>query len=109
MKLRDYQESVVQELREGFRSGHLRQILALATGSGKTVVASHLIGTAASKGHKSLFVVDRIELVDQAAQHLHQMGLSVGILQGENTNYSGADDVVVASMKGDIIFSQNQV
>jgi superfamily II DNA or RNA helicase len=87
MQLRDYQERVIHELRDGFRAGHRRQILALATGSGKTVVAAHLIRNAAAKGHKSLFVVDRIELVDQAASHLHKIGLKVGIMQGENTAY----------------------
>ncbi len=34
--------------------------------------------------HKSLFTVDRIELVDQAINHLSSMGLQVGVYQGEN-------------------------
>lgn len=99
MKLRDYQERVIHELRDGFRSGHMRQILALATGSGKTVVASHLIHNAARKGHKSLFIVDRVELIEQAVTHLDAMGLRVGVLQGENTFYTGKDDAVVASIQ----------
>ncbi|WP_442871402.1 DEAD/DEAH box helicase family protein [Candidatus Thiodiazotropha sp. CDECU1] len=41
--LRPFQEAVIDELRSGFIQSHKRQLLALATGSGKTVVASHLI------------------------------------------------------------------
>ena len=62
-----FQEQVIQELRQGYKQGHKRQMLALATGGGKTVAAAHLIHSAAQKGRTSLFIVDRIELVEQAA------------------------------------------
>ncbi|MCU7866291.1 MAG: DEAD/DEAH box helicase family protein, partial [Candidatus Thiodiazotropha sp. (ex Lucinoma borealis)] len=47
--LRPFQETVIDELRTGFIQGHKRKLLALATGAGKTVVASHLIHRAAEK------------------------------------------------------------
>lgn len=97
--LRPFQETVIDELRTGLIQGNKRQLLALATGAGKTVVASHLIHKAAEKGNKSLFIVDRIELVCQAIKHLSEIGLKVGIYQGENTLVRSSDEVVVASIQ----------
>ena len=94
-----HQQQIIEALRRGYRDGHRCQMLALATGGGKTVIASHLIHGAAQKGNRSMFVVDRIELVDQAARHLRQIGLKVGILQGDNTRRRRDDEVVVASIQ----------
>lgn len=97
--LRPFQETAINELRAGLMQGHKRQLLALATGAGKTVVASHLIHRAAQNDHKSLFIVDRLELVDQAVNHLSAIGLQVGVYQGENTMVRASDEVVVASIQ----------
>lgn len=83
--LRPYQINDINLLRKAYREGHRRIMYALPTGGGKTVVASELIRSAAGKGHKSLLIVDRIELVSQTRKHLHAMGLKTGVLQGENT------------------------
>ncbi len=99
LELYHFQAEMIDQLRSGLRAGHKRQILAAATGAGKTVVASAMIHAAAAKGNRALFVVDRIELVGQAARHLTGMGLRVGILQGENTCLSPDDEVVVASIQ----------
>ena len=48
--LRPYQQRVVDELRDGIAAGHKRQILALRTGGGKTVIAGWIIASAADKG-----------------------------------------------------------
>lgn len=97
--LRDYQEKVIDDLRQGLIQGHLRQILASSTGSGKTVMIANVIHRASQKGNKTLFIVDRIELIEQAVQHLREMNLNVGVLQAENTNYSSECDVIVASIQ----------
>ncbi|AFL76402.1 DEAD/DEAH box helicase [Thiocystis violascens] len=94
-----HQEQVIGELRQGLMDGHKRQVLALATGGGKTVVAAHLSRSAVEKGKRVLFIVDRIELVGQAVATFHALGLQVGVLQGDNTNYSREDDIIVASIQ----------
>ncbi len=99
MKLRPYQERVIDELRGGFLAGHIRQILALATGSGKTVVAAHIIKSAVGRGHRCLFIVDRIILINQSVSTFQKMGLQVGVMQGENTLYTPDDDVIVCSIQ----------
>jgi superfamily II DNA or RNA helicase len=94
-----HQAQTIDELREGFRQGHKRQLLAAATGFGKTVVAAHLALSAVQKGKRVLFIVDRIELVGQAVRTFSELGLHVGVLQGENTNFARTDDIIVASIQ----------
>ncbi|NEV64138.1 DEAD/DEAH box helicase [Thiorhodococcus minor] len=94
-----HQVQVIAELRQGVKDGHKRQILAAATGFGKTVVAAHLALSAVQKGKRVLFIVDRIELVGQSVRTFNALGLQVGILQGENTDYSREDDIIVASIQ----------
>ncbi|WP_299591683.1 DEAD/DEAH box helicase [uncultured Microbulbifer sp.] len=97
--LHPFQQDLIGELREGLRNGHKRQVLALATGGGKTVVAGELALRAAQRGKKLLFIVHLQELVRQACRHFESIGLRVGVLQGENTAYSPHDDLVVASIQ----------
>ena len=85
MKLRDYQLRAVEMLREGLREGHTRQILCAPTGSGKTVIAAHLINEAIAKGSKAVFVCDLVALVAQTSQRLFSFGIPHGIAQGANT------------------------
>ena len=97
--LHPFQHEIITDLGEGYLQGHLRQVCALATGGGKTVVAAHLGHRAAAKGKRMLFIVDRIELCGQAAETFNDMGLSVGILRGEATSYTQTDQVIVASIQ----------
>ena len=99
MKLRDYQKKAIREIYDNYRAGHLHQVLAMPTGSGKTATAADIIHKAAQKGIYSLFIVDRIELVNQAADHLRSLGLKVGIMQGENTCRHKDDEVIVATVQ----------
>jgi superfamily II DNA or RNA helicase len=99
LALYDFQTRIVDQIRTGFLEGHKRQLLAAATGSGKTVIVSVMIHKAAKRGNRSLFVVDRIELVEQAARHLRGIGLNVGIMQGENTDYNPANEVLVCTIQ----------
>ncbi|EIC23283.1 DEAD/DEAH box helicase family protein [Thiorhodovibrio frisius] len=97
--LHTFQKDILNELRQGHAKGHRRQLCGLATGGGKTVVASHAIHSAAQKGRTSLFIVDRIELVGQAARTLTEIGLQVGVLQGDNTRLHPDDECIVASIQ----------
>lgn len=79
--LREYQATAVDQLRDGFRNGHRAQILAAPTGSGKTLIATHIIESAMRKGTRSAFVVDRINLVDQTSAVLDDYGIPHGVIQ----------------------------
>ena len=99
IELRPHQDHGVELLRDGFRAGHRRQILVMPTGAGKTITAASVASSAKAKGNLTLFIVDRIELAAQAAETMESLGLTVSILQGENTKIVAGHDVVVASIQ----------
>ena len=43
MKLRPYQETALEKLRDSFRAGNKRVILQLPTGAGKTHIAAFIV------------------------------------------------------------------
>lgn len=86
VELRPYQAKAIDLARENRRAGVLRQIIYSPTGSGKTEIAIDLIHSANSKGKRVAFIANRIGLVEQAARRLRRSGLTVGVLQGDNTH-----------------------
>lgn len=88
--LRPYQRTALDKLRLGIKQGSKAQVLMMATGGGKTTVASEIAQGARRKGRRTYFVVDSLELVDQAVERFSQDGLDVGVIQGDHilTDYS---------------------
>lgn len=90
--LRPYQVEAVNKLRDGIRQGMLAQVLMSPTGSGKTVLASFLVNSAVSRGRRVFFIVDTLELIDQAVVTFGKDGLEddIGVIQGDHwlTDYS---------------------
>ena len=88
-QLRQYQLDALQELRCGIRDKVGPQILMLPTGAGKTTVASAMKQGVVARGKRAFFVVDSLELVEQAVERFTADGLKVGVIQGnhEMTNY----------------------
>lgn len=89
MKLRDYQQKCIDDLREGFKAGHKHQVLKLPTAAGKTIIAGEIARSVISKGGRFWFVVDRLELVNQTVSVFEKFGLDVAVIQGhhEKTDY----------------------
>ncbi|MDT8147904.1 DEAD/DEAH box helicase [Pseudomonas aeruginosa] len=83
--LRPYQDQALNELRRGIRDGILVQMLMAPTGAGKTTIASAMKQGACAKGRRAFFIVDSLELVDQAASRFYRDGLQVGVIQGDHT------------------------
>lgn len=74
--LRPYQTESVRLLSSGFLK-HKRQVLALPTGAGKTVVFSEIVKRAAEKGTKTIVLTDRTELFKQTIKSLSRIGIAV--------------------------------
>ena len=70
---RYYQDAAIRAALEKIAAGRNRVLLSMATGSGKTFIAVHLLRKIADAGRlrRALFVCDRQELREQAAGALH--------------------------------------
>ena len=98
-ELRPYQEGSIEGLRQGFRQGHNRQVLAAATGAGKSIMALSIIDNARKKGSKTLFMCDRRVLVDQFSKHLDRHGIDHGVYMAGHWRYRPYENVQVASIQ----------
>lgn len=90
MELRPYQTETLNQIRLNLGRGVFTQLAQLATGAGKTAIASAVMQGASAKGNRGFFVVDSLELVDQAVERFSEDGLQVGVIQGQHelTDYS---------------------
>ena len=96
--LRPYQREACRAVWEGWRA-EPRQLLVLATGTGKTYAAARIAAARRTEG-RVLWLAHRTELLDQAARSLEAVGLSVQIERaGERAQrHPEASDVVCASV-----------
>ena len=76
--LRTYQLRAIQALQQSVRDGNDRFLLEMATGTGKTLTAAAIIKLFLRSGNASrvLFLVDRLELEDQARKQFTDSTLS---------------------------------
>jgi ATP-dependent helicase IRC3 len=99
--LRLYQRECLQAINQHRKAGTNRQLVVLATGLGKTVIAAHIpkMIHLGDRSMRALFLVHRDELVFQARNQLAKFNpdLTIGIEKAD----SRADDadIVVASIQ----------
>lgn len=74
--LRDYQNKVVQEIRQRFREGVNSLLVQLPTGGGKTVIFSYISLGIAQKENRVLILTDRDELLKQAGGTISKFNLN---------------------------------
>ncbi|PLB46065.1 P-loop containing nucleoside triphosphate hydrolase protein [Aspergillus steynii IBT 23096] len=102
--LRDYQEECIQSVLTHVEQGHRRLGVSLATGSGKTVIFTQLIGRIPPRGKnrdRTLILVHRRELVEQAYRHCrlaYGPDKRIEIEMG-NEQAGGDADITVASVR----------
>ena len=99
MELRHYQQASIDGLRNGFKSGHTRQILALATGGGKTITASELIKLSIAKGSKVGVFCERRKLVEQFSKTLDVLSIEHGIMMAGHWRYRPQSQVQILSIQ----------
>jgi DNA repair protein RadD len=76
-----FQVETVAKINAKVAEGVLRPLVALPTGSGKTVIASELISEFVAAGRRVLFLVHRRELTKQSSLKLFSFGIDHGIIQ----------------------------
>jgi superfamily II DNA or RNA helicase len=84
IKLRPYQEAALEGARVALRGGARSTLLQLPTGTGKSIIFQRIIEGVTSKAKRALLLVQGQNLVRQAAKHLGQLGVSVGVEMGDD-------------------------
>ncbi|EEB08892.2 ATP-dependent DNA helicase Irc3 [Schizosaccharomyces japonicus yFS275] len=100
--LRPYQEECIQSVLQSFAQGTRRVAISLATGSGKTVVFSHLIDRVQPirpNANQCLILLHRKELAQQAFRHCRALypEKTIEIEMGDK-HASGMADITIASV-----------
>lgn len=99
MKLRDYQTKAIDSVRDSMRSGNKHVGLMLATGAGKTIIAASIIRTALSRGIRCLFIVDRVDLIDQTSKSFDSMGIDHGVIQADHWRVKPHENLQICSIQ----------
>lgn len=82
--LRDYQAQAEGAIFAAWDQGRRAPLVNMATGTGKTEVFTHVAKRCMDAGHPVCVLVDRIELLDNAAERMHKiLGIRAGIERGD--------------------------
>ena len=95
--LRDYQIESIEALRGNIRAGHVRQVLASPTGSGKSIIMLDMVRSAVEKNSKVLFICERRVLVEQFSKHLDSINIQHGVMMAKHWRHDPQALVQVAS------------
>lgn len=80
MALRDYQERGINDIRAQFLAGYRRVCYVAPCGAGKTMVMAYMADTARRRQQRTLFLVHRRELIEQAADTFSNLHIPFGII-----------------------------
>jgi len=103
IQLRPYQEESIASVLTSLSNGARRLGLSLATGSGKTVIFSHLIDRVrppTPEATQTLVLAHRRELVEQAARHVRHLYPHKTVeVEMADQHASGVAEITVASVQ----------
>lgn len=100
MEMRPYQSEARQKIHEQWKSGRLKTLLVLPTGTGKTIVFSKVAEDQVRAGDRVLILAHRGELLDQARDKLLKVtGLRCAVEKAEESCAGSWYRVVVGSIQ----------
>jgi superfamily II DNA or RNA helicase len=95
---RALQVTAHEALRQGAREGHRAQMLMSPTGSGKTYLGLRTVHEATLKNRRTLFLCDRITLINQTSDTADRYGLADhGIIQADHWRFRPSASFQIAS------------
>lgn len=100
MELRPYQQEARESIFEQWGSGVKKTLLVLPTGCGKTIVFAKVTEDCVRHGDRVLIMAHRSELLEQAADKIHQStGLGCAVEKAEESCKGSWFRVVVGSVQ----------
>lgn len=102
-QLRPYQVQAIKALQETAKAGNQRFLFEMATGTGKTLISAAVIKLFLKSGNarRVLFLVDRLELEDQAQKaFVHYLGKDYrSVIYKENKDSWASASIVVSTIQ----------
>jgi DNA repair protein RadD len=98
VQLRPYQQNALDRIRDAFRAKKTNIMVCSPTGSGKGVMLSSVINSAAAKGTKVLFLVHRTEILFQVSDYMDHYEIKHGIIKAGEI-YDPRHNVDLASVQ----------
>jgi superfamily II DNA or RNA helicase len=99
-KLRSYQASAILQVRDAIARGVRRVMLAAPTGAGKTLLASTILSGFVAEELPGLFVVPRIELINQTHDKFKAENIiDIGIMQASHPLTNSLRSIQIASVQ----------
>lgn len=80
LKLRPYQEKLLEDLRQSMRQGHRRILAVMPTGAGKGTTIAVMVQSAADRGKRVLILAHRKELIADLSKRISWLGIDHGII-----------------------------
>lgn len=79
MQLRAYQSDLVERVRKAWREGYRSPCIVLGCGGGKSCIVAEIARRTTENGKSVLFIVHRIELVDQIKKTFEEWGVDMSL------------------------------
>jgi len=99
ISLRPYQTEAVNGLRDSFKKGNRKVILMLPTGAGKTRIAASIIKSVIENGKKSLFICDRVVLIEQTLKAFEAFDIPCGVVQAQHEKHEPHQPLQICSIQ----------
>jgi DNA repair protein RadD len=100
IELRPYQTDAITRINNSIARGVRRIMVQLATGAGKTHIASAMTAGYRQQNKPVIFTVPAIELVDQTLEKFHREGIrDVGVMQAQHWRTDTSRPIQIASVQ----------
>lgn len=80
ISLRPYQSELIDKTRALMQAGNRSILIQSPTGSGKTLLTAHMVGTCVQKRMRAFFIVHRQELISQSSKAFTSLGIPHAII-----------------------------
>lgn len=97
IELRDYQEDLIERATHALKV-HPRALIEAPTGAGKTLLSASMVGRAAQKGRRIIFLTHRAELLKQTCGAFGKLDIEHGTIQA-GASFNPHHQVHVASIQ----------